>query len=191
MRQFFYLLLVVFVFVQCKSESDGSSKAPASGKVVKATPKGKEYAKLPSDSLQFFYANTDEIDLIAYDAPLSMNFAKANSVRYILQLINSKPVLLSDDCKPNGHLVFTGQGDVLGEADLYFHDGCKAVAFMKNNKIAYVNELSQVGIDFFMRFIPEKKNQYTEDDIDKLRKEYESQGLKMKEKDGEQTKKKK
>ncbi len=182
MRNVIAFLLILTVFIQCKTDKSPSNRTAESGKVVKKTPKGKEYAKLPSDTLQYLYANVDEIDLIAYDAPLSMNFAKANSVRYILQLINSKPVVLDNGCKPNGHLTLTAQGTPIGEVDLYFHNGCRAAAFTHNNKISYVNELSQVGIDFFNRFIPEKQKEYTEDDIERLRKEYEAQGGKIEEK---------
>ncbi len=176
MRHITILSLILTLLVSCNSDSKTDADTKAPGKLIKKTPQGKEYSKLPSDTLQYLYANVDEIDLIAYSAPLSMNFAKANSVRYILQLMNSKPVVLDNSCKANGHLVLTGQGDVLAEADLYFHNGCNAVAFVKNNKITYVNELSQVGIDFFKRFIPEKQKTYTEEDIEKLKKEYQSQG---------------
>ena len=168
-------ILLIFGLGACKNDSGTAKSTDANGETTSTentAPKGKKYDALPDEMFTDLFAKVDEIDLIAYKASLSMNFGNQESVRYILQLFTRDAATLSPSCEPIANLSLTSKGEIYREMELFFHNGCAVVTFVKDRKIEYANVLSLTGIDFFKRFIPENKKNYTEKDIEKMKKAY-------------------
>ncbi|MDX1685093.1 MAG: hypothetical protein R3275_07640 [Saprospiraceae bacterium] len=156
MKQIVLLMLVGMVLLtSCQSDSkqnkDAAQKNPDS--IINLPP-------LPEADRMQLYKKTIAIDVIAYNQGISMSYNDPGSIQPVLAMIKPGQGVWKKQCKPVGRISFmydTGLGE---EAEMLIHQGCKTFVWLKDGKKAYMNELTDDGLSFFTRFMPEDPSKF-------------------------------
>jgi len=99
---------------------------------------------------RFLVENSDHIDYMFYDLPLSMNQDGQGHVAEDMKHISSTPAEgIPLGCKPLARKIYLGNGEIIMEADLYFGDGCYVQVFLKDQKPVFGNLLTTAGAEFY------------------------------------------
>jgi hypothetical protein len=107
------------------------------------------YPVLGNEVLSRLYAETDKVDIIFYNLPISVNQDDAASAKNTALYVSPATPNITKVCQPIGRLTWIAKGAILKEADIYFESGCQYFVFMENNKPIAANAMVQGGIDFF------------------------------------------
>jgi hypothetical protein len=161
---FILLSCVILTFcLACKSEEKGTeTDAPASQQEATApapqsSPSPQEitlpYPALGNPYITALYAETEQVDIIFYDLPISVNQDDAASAKSTALYVSPTNPKITADCKPVARLSWIADGKILREADVYMDDGCEYLMFMENNEGVAVNAMSQSGVEFFKNII--------------------------------------
>ena len=111
------------------------------------------YPALGNDVLNRLYADVEQVDIIFYDLPISVNQEDAPSAKNTALYISPASPVITKTCKPIARLSFISKGSILHDADVYYDTGCHYFLFMKNNMPVAANAMAQGGIDFFNNII--------------------------------------
>lgn len=152
MKNILLLAFSTLLLMQCKSEK--SSTDDQNVTTISEEPQG-----LPQERLNALISQTNVVDIIYYDLPMSMNQQESGSVRNTLTFIGPPIRRDSDACKPLARVSFMGNGELLEEADLYLAEQCKFFAFIENQKPVYYHQLSPNGVSFFTQVISQAQQQ--------------------------------
>lgn len=118
---------------------------------------------LPISELQMLYDKASYVDYIFYDLPFSLSQDNQASIRANLGLLSpDKLTTLSISCKPIGREFFQVDGEIAYEADLYYSDGCYGYVFLKDNKPAFANMISEEGLKFYRNIIQQAEQVRTQ-----------------------------
>lgn len=111
------------------------------------------YPALGNPYITALYAETEQVDIIFYDLPISVNQDDAASAKGTALYVSPANPKITADCKPVARLSWIADGKILREADVYMDDGCEYLMFMENNEGVAVNAMSQSGVEFFKNII--------------------------------------
>lgn len=146
--------IVVFALlisaIACKNEPS-STGGEAQKEMI-----GKRFPTLPQDQYSKMFQFVTSMDLIAYQANLSMTFDDPNSVRTVLGYVSKDATSLPDNCKKTARVTLLSNGNIYKEADVYAYDGCNAFVFFENGTGTYANALDPLGVEFFQRYMPKE-----------------------------------
>jgi hypothetical protein len=117
------------------------------------TPEIPLYPALGNDALSRLYAETDNVDIIFYNLPISVNQDEAANAKNTALYVSPASPNITQACQPIGRLTWIANGAILKEADIYCETGCQYFVFMENNKPIAANAMVQRGIDFFNNII--------------------------------------
>ncbi|MBK7465317.1 MAG: hypothetical protein IPJ43_00095 [Saprospiraceae bacterium] len=150
MKKLSFLLLVslLSIVISCKDGSGGKKSSSTTSIMSK-------YAPLPGHLITEYNKTATSIDLISLrkEVNVSMSFDNPQAVQYVISFIGDEPGNVTNQCKPDGHIVLFNNGEVVNEADIYFSDGCNAIVWMQNQKPTNCNSLSNEGVDFYKNFL--------------------------------------
>lgn len=137
--------------------SPQETSAPGSPSSPQSAPFRQEinlpYPALGNPYITALYAETEQVDIIFYDLPISVNQDDAASAKVTALYVSPANPKITADCKPVARLSWIADGKILREADVYMDDGCEYLMFMENNEGVAVNAMSQSGVEFFKNII--------------------------------------
>jgi hypothetical protein len=147
-----YSLLFVLVFF-CSCNSGTSNKSEVS--------KESTVAKLPSLDVKT-YSNLlqkcDFIDYIFHQLPISMSQDERSSIVSNLKFISNQPVVnMNNTCSSMARIMYSINGEIVTEAEMYFGDGCTYFVFVKNEKPYAANLMTQDGAVFYNNILNQIK----------------------------------
>ena len=153
MRQFsfpFYFFISLFLVV---STSCQEKKNTDTTEITTAVPEIPTYPALGNEVLSRLYAETEKVDIIFYNLPISVNQEDAPSAKNTALYVSPASPNITKVCQPIARLTWVSQGTIAKEADVYFESGCQYFLFIENNQPIAANAMVQSGIDFFNNII--------------------------------------
>lgn len=153
--QLFSLLLIVGLFFGCKNDKSSTENVTTPEPAAAAQAQGvAKYPICTSEMMQNLWQNSDGLDIIFYELPISMSQDNAESVRQSLSYIAAEQALVSDQCKAAGRVSFKVKGSITQEADIFLGPMCNYYIFYdKQNKPLYANKMNSQGVAFFNQLI--------------------------------------
>ena len=142
----FYILLFCLLLSTWSCQEKKNADIPSTGVTESVGP---SYPALGNDVLNRLYADVEQVDIIFYDLPISVNQDDAPSAKNTALYISPTNPVIAKTCKPIARLSFISKGIILQDADVYCDTGCQYFVFMKNNTPFAANAMAQGGIDFF------------------------------------------
>lgn len=143
MKQFLYIIHIWCALAALAACSNSNSKSD--------TATGLE--SFPEAVYVRLLAECDNVDIIFYDSPVSMNQTDNAGIQSTLTFIARQSATLNSDCKPLGRITYLINGEIIAEGDFYCSEGCTYMIFMEDNKPKYANALSTNGIQFFRNIL--------------------------------------
>lgn len=141
------LLLVAFTCVAlcavhaCKSNgSTGEDEATTEQTAIPPLP-----AQVRNDLMR----RCDYVDMIYYNAPISISQNDQTGVRSVVNFATPQPASPDPDCEPTGRISYIARGEIAAEADFYFTDSCRYLLFIENGEVVYGSTLSAGAVSFF------------------------------------------
>ena len=142
------LIFALAILSGCADDKSSNKAANNPESVVNLPP-------LPEQERMALFSNTLAIDIITYKLNISLSYNDQSSIREMVSFITPNQGVWKKGCESAGRISFMTREGLGQEAELIIHQGCKALVWMKNGKMAYMNALTDEGLEFMNRFIPE------------------------------------
>ena len=153
------LLLVVFLGA---CNNDKTDKTPAtdaptvSTPAPSATPAAKTevlYPAYPEEKLKFLFDNSDYVDYVFYELPISMSLNEQASIQYSVSHVSLEPAPINANCKSLGRIFFQQTGENIAEAEIVFNgpENCSYFIFYENGQKKYANAMTEAGIKYLQQ----------------------------------------
>ncbi len=153
MKFLIFSLTLLISLACCK----GDKAASTTTEPVKNTPAvvtGPQYQQLPNDIMLDLWNNGTLIDYIFHDLPFSMNQSEQASIRTNLTYFSSEAQPnIPAGCKSIGRQMFSIDGNIVLESDIYFSDNCAFFVFIMDGETKYANKMSEAGQQFYTTMI--------------------------------------
>ena len=104
---------------------------------------------LPAERLAELGSQVTKIDLIFFTQGVSMSLDNPQAVGLAIGAIGAEQATRRDNCQPVGRMFFSAGTKSLGEADVFFRDGCTYFEIFEGKKPAYANVMTPGGKEFF------------------------------------------
>lgn len=149
------LIFAMFsLFIACGQKSTDNATDQ-----IKEQPAKKNENVMESISLaamQNIWEVVDYMDLIMYNAAVSVSQDNQAAIRGTLRYISENSAVVPSTCKPDGRISFMAKGEIELEADIYFTEGCQFFLFIENQKPVYGNFMTPEGVSFFQQVVKAK-----------------------------------
>jgi hypothetical protein len=147
---------MIVSIASCKNDNPSKPEVTKVEKEAQAMSKIKnsKYKPLPNEMLMELWNKCDLIDYIFHNLPFSMNQGEQASIRTNLTYIS--PDLQADipsDCKSLGRQIFSIEGNIVLESDIYYTDKCAFFIYFVDGKALYANKMSEAGKQFYTTMI--------------------------------------
>ena len=146
----FFLSLIITISGCGSNENNTSSETPQP--VAKTPAQQQVYLpSLPMEELKLLWDNSNQVDYIYYELPMSTSLDEQASIQTQLRYISDTPVPLSikNNCKAIARIFYKQDGEDIIESDLYFSENCYFYVFFKEGKPVYSNLMTDVGKEYF------------------------------------------
>ena len=150
------IIAIIISLASCKNDGQtNQDNAKAAQAVQEANQiKNSKYKPLPNEMLLELWNNCDLIDYIFHNLPFSMNQAEQASIRTNLTYVSAElQADIPTDCKSLGRQIFSIQGNIVLESDIYYSDKCAFFIFFVDGKPLYSNKMSESGKQFYTTMI--------------------------------------
>jgi hypothetical protein len=151
------LLFLVLGLMSCQNttaQEEATTTTEVAAPVVVNTP----LPLYPIEKAQNLIAKCDYVDLIFYNLDFSININEPNNAKGIVASVMSSNLPPHTDCKEGfGYVTFQGGGEILGEAEVFFQQGCTYLVFKEDSKSVGVCAIPSRGIQFFNNMIQQQK----------------------------------
>lgn len=144
-------LLLIFLW-SCNNDTSQKTPAetttPVETTAPAATSKGEVlYPIYPEAKLRYLFENTDYIDYVYYELPMSMSLKEKGSVQYAISHVSLQAPKINANCKSLGRIFYQLKGENIAEAEMVFNapENCSYFVFYENGKKAYANEMTDQG----------------------------------------------
>jgi hypothetical protein len=157
---FFGLVLLFVVWSACKNQNGNASSTAGANTGTSSTSPTLPF--LQSAEVSKLYSIAENVDIIFYDLPISVNQDDPTSAKNSVLYVQPAAPNLTSTCQPVGRLSWISNGKIVKEADFYIGEGCNHFVFMENGLPAYKNAMSLEGVQFFQTIMsqvrpPDKK----------------------------------
>lgn len=153
MKKILLPLFALLLLASCANDAEKKVEVQANPDSIVNLP------PLPEDKRLELYRKTIAIDIIAYEMGISMSYNDPASVQPVMAMIKPAQGTWKKGCKPVGRISFMFDTGIGQEAEMLIHDGCKSFVWLKDGKNAYINDLTDEGLEFFTRYMPEDPSQ--------------------------------
>lgn len=144
----FFVIMIVVLTMSCQEKKNTeTTETPIEAPEIPA------YPALGNDALSKLYAETEKVDIIFYNLPISVNQDDAPSAKNTALYVSPASPNITKVCQPIARLTWVSEGTIAREADVYCEPGCQYFLFMENNQPIAANAMVQGGIDFFNNII--------------------------------------
>ncbi len=140
----FFISLLVVLTISCQEKKNTDTP-----ETTIETPEIPAYPSLGNEALSKLYAETEKVDIIFYNLPISVNQDDAPSAKNTALYVSPASPNITKVCQPIARLTWVSNGTIAREADVYCEPGCQYFLFMENNQPVAANAMIQGGIDFF------------------------------------------
>ncbi|MFT5744808.1 MAG: hypothetical protein ACI9XO_001146 [Paraglaciecola sp.] len=156
--RFLPLLLLTFLW----SCTDSTNQEPTTETTPATNPAPVPAAKLeaiypayPVEKLQYLFENSDYIDYVFYELPMSMSLSEKASIQYSISHVSAEQAPINANCKSLGRIFYQLKGENVAEAEIVFNapEQCSYFVFYDNGKKAYANQMTEAGIKYLQQNI--------------------------------------
>lgn len=153
--KFLVFSFVVIMSLACckgdKQSQEAPSKPITNTQAVSGEP---QFQALPNEILLELWNNGTLIDYIFHNLPFSMNQSEQASIRTNLTYFSSEvQANIPAECKPLGRQMFSVEGNIVLESDIYYSENCAFFVFIMNGETKYANKMSDAGKQFYQTMI--------------------------------------
>jgi len=150
--KYFSLILTCTLFFACgnNSSSEQSKATPEQTEPVAAS---SALPSIPADVLQQLFLESDYVDYIFYELPISMSYDNQNAIQSALRWVSENADVPSTGCKALGRMIFQKEGSQIMEAELYVSDSCGHYIWYVDGKKTYSNMMTNTGQGHYMGII--------------------------------------
>jgi hypothetical protein len=139
--------LIFMMSLSCRSNTKQEGKEDST---PAATP---GYPALNNEQHSQLYSTADQVDIIVYHLPISVNQDDVSSVRNTILYISPESPDMTQKCNPLGRLSWMAKGVIIREADIFIGPGCQYLLFIENGKPVAANVMAPAGVEFFQNII--------------------------------------
>ena len=129
-----------------------NKKADTPDEVV-STPAPTSLPSIPLEELQQLFVETDYVDYIFYELPISMSYDSKQTIQRALQWVSQNSDVPQSGCKALGRMILQKEGNQIMEVELYVSDSCGHYIWYKDGKKAYSNKMTNEGHTHYMGII--------------------------------------
>ncbi|HOY14749.1 MAG TPA: hypothetical protein PLY70_16500 [Saprospiraceae bacterium] len=145
----FSFLLIVMLFVQCKSDAGKKSVDVKPNLTIPA---------LPEQELKNLVFNCTSVDYIFKELPISISFGKEEGLETNIFFASLEaPKYDAIKCKSIARKIYNIGTEIYLEAEVFFDGTCSHYDFYKNGKLVYRSQITQQGISFYNNVIAQAK----------------------------------
>lgn len=141
-----FLLLLACADTDATSETSAPTPPPAT---TTAVPNKPNLPSVPLDTLRMLYNESNYIDYLFFELPVSMSQNTQADVQGALSYISAETPVRPAGCQPIGQIFYEVRGNTRLRANLYFSPGCVYLEFLDGEQPKYANKLMPGGIEFF------------------------------------------
>ena len=153
MKFLVFSFVVIMGIASCKGDKQTNTPAPKTANTTAVSIKP-QYQALPNEIMLELWNNGTLIDYIFHDLPFSMNQSEQASIRTNLTYFSSEvQPNIPAECKSLGRQMFSIDGNIVLESDIYYSDNCAFFVFIMNGETKYANKMSDAGQQFYQTMI--------------------------------------
>lgn len=156
MKQFHFSSLIVLSLLLGACGGSSQKEQIPENKINREKPVVLNPGSVSQEVMQDIWDNCDNIDILFYEHPISVNQVDQKGIRGTVQYISTRPATLDPNCKAIGRISFMTQGEIKTEADIYLGNGCSYFAFLDGQEIVAANLVSPQGLQFFNQVLKTK-----------------------------------
>jgi len=114
-----------------------------------ATYAGKTYPSIPIDRLEYLWNNSNYMDVVFYQLPVSLNQSTMEQIRSTIMGIGEGVPDISPQCQSIGRIFFQVDGENVETAEIYYQPGCTFYLWLEDEQPAYANQMTEQAINFY------------------------------------------
>lgn len=146
----FVFCLIVSSTMSCNNNSNDEREEEPTNPQTIVQPETKELLPLMSrEFLMELVEKCDHIDIIYYNSPVSISQTNKQTIMATLRALEAKPISLNDACQPEGRVIYSSQGEIMIEANLFLKPPCQYLLFYDGDQLVCGNAITSEGIQFF------------------------------------------
>lgn len=162
-----FILFVILFLGACNSDkpkAEVQQDTPTTSPTTEASTATTDALYLPSitmEEMQSLWNNTNQIDYIFYDLPISSSIDNSPSAQVHLRHVSDTPVNMTTKGRCTnglGRAFYKSNGTDLLEAEIFFSEQCAFFIFYKKGKAVYGNLMTQEGVNFFNQMVSAAQN---------------------------------
>ncbi|MEM6395979.1 MAG: hypothetical protein AAF741_06500 [Bacteroidota bacterium] len=111
------------------------------------------YPSIPMDRLEYLWNNSNYMDVVFYQLPVSLNQSSQDQVRSTLMGVGQEVPYIDPTCQSVGRIFFQVAGENKETAEIYFQDGCTFYLWLDDGKPAFANLMTEAGVNFYNNII--------------------------------------
>ena len=136
--------------MSCSNNSNDEREEEPTKPQTIVQPETKELLPLMSrEFLMELVEKCDHIDIIYYNSPVSISQTNKQTIMATLRALEAKPISLNDACQPEGRVIYSSQGEIMIEANLFLKPPCQYLLFYDGDQLVCGNAITSEGIQFF------------------------------------------
>lgn len=145
LKTLFSILFASLFFIACDSSNTTAE--------TEVTPETARTTNLPSDLYNRLVNETEQIDFIFHELPISLNFYEKKSILQMLNFLDRATEIQHKNCKPQALVIFTSSTDAIAKAELFFEDNCTYFGFYNEDfkQYQYIVPINGKGLDYFSK----------------------------------------
>ncbi|MEM8582724.1 MAG: hypothetical protein AAGF87_00575 [Bacteroidota bacterium] len=113
------------------------------------TTSGKTYPSIPIDRLEYLWNNSNYMDVVFYQLPVSLNQSTMEQIRSTIMGIGEEVPAIDPACQSIGRIFFQVDGDNVETAEIFFQQGCTFYLWLEDEQPAYANQMTEAGVNFY------------------------------------------
>jgi hypothetical protein len=146
--KYIYLILILTWF-SCKEDKQVEKVEKPTSNVSTI-----ELPSISEELVKKLYEETDYIDYIFHDLPISVSMETKADIQTNVGMISTTPVgKIPANCKSIGRKFYNSKGNTLLGADIYFSSDCAFYVFLDGEKKLYANKMTEGGLNFYQKII--------------------------------------
>lgn len=146
-------LTILLAIVMSCGNSNQSDQEKSTTEPVVASEEAMALPSIPTEELQTLFLESDYVDYIFYELPISMSYDNKKAIQSALRWVSQNAEVPTSGCKALGRMIFQKEGNQIMEAELYVSNSCGHYIWYKDGKKTYSNMMTNTGQGHYMGII--------------------------------------